>query len=146
MAVQIYVRGNLGQNFNLRPVQIANRDEASMVLNFSVASPTFKRQNDGTYEQVHTEWIECEYWNRRASHLHKILAKGMPVFIIGEERYENYINKDGVEVHARRVRVDDVFIDLNERIESITMRAKREAVIPDTSVETVSDTEIGNEA
>lgn len=125
MAVQCFIRGNLGQNFNLRPVQSVERDEASMVLNFSVASPVFKRNHDGKMEVVDTEWIECEYWNRRASHFHKIFQKGMPVFLIGEERYETYVNKDGVEVRVRKVRAADVYLDLTERVEAISLRAPK---------------------
>ena len=93
MSIFSTARGNLGQNFSLRTI---NRDgEPSTVLNFSVASTRYKRQKtaDGgsRYEPVGpAEWIECEYWNRQAPHLEKVLTKGMPVVVEGEELIEFY--------------------------------------------------------
>lgn len=126
MSVIIEVRGNLGQSFDLRAVNTV-RNEASMVLNFSVASQNFKRKADGSgFETVgDPEWIECEYWNRGAAHLRVLLRKGMPVFLRGEERIETYTNKDGVEVRVRKLRVNDLFIIPSERIEQVVMREKR---------------------
>lgn len=126
MSVQLSVRGNLGAEFNLRPVVSSVNDEASLVLNFSIASPNFKRNAEGKKEVVSTEWISCEYWNRDATHLHKILQVGMPVFLTGEERYETYTNRDGIEVRVRKLRVQDLFIVPTERVEAIKLRPRRE--------------------
>ncbi|ATD64983.1 single-stranded DNA-binding protein [Neisseria weixii] len=126
MTVQLSVRGNLGKDFDLRAVTNPNNNEPNMVLNFSVASPTFKRNSEGKLEVVSTEWINCEYWNRDASHLHKILKTGMPVCLEGEERFEIYTNRDNVEVRARSLRVKNLFIVPNERIEGIALRPARD--------------------
>lgn len=126
MAVFSRVRGNLGQDFKLRPVTNPNRNEPSMVLNFSVASPNFKRNAEGKLEVVSTDWINCEYWNRNADHLHKILQKGMPVLIEGEEYFETYTNRNGEEVKDRRLRVSDLFIVPTDRIEGINLRPARD--------------------
>lgn len=125
MSVQLFVRGNLGAEFNLRPVASPKNDEASIVLNFS--------------EVVSTEWISCEYWNRDAAHLHKILQVGMPVFVTGEERYESYTNRDGIEVRVRKLRVQDVFIVPTERVEAIKLRPKREQSQDNNHVEDADD-------
>ncbi|HID8640773.1 TPA: single-stranded DNA-binding protein [Neisseria meningitidis] len=134
MSVQLSVRGNLGAEFNLRPVASPKNDEASIVLNFSVASPNFKRNAEGKSEVVSTEWISCEYWNRDAAHLHKILQVGMPVFVTGEERYETYTNRDGIEVRVR-----NVFIVPTERVEAIKLRPKREQSQDNNHVEDADD-------
>lgn len=126
MSVQLSVRGNLGKDFSLRPVSNPSNSEPSMVLNFSVASPNLKRNAEGKWETVSTEWINCEYWNREAAHLHKILKTGMPVFLEGDERFENYTNRDGIEVRTRILRVKNLFIVPNERIEGISLRPARD--------------------
>lgn len=129
MSVEIKVRGNLGQNLNLRAVNNPARSEPNLVLNFSIASQQFKRKADGSgFEPVgDVEWLECEYWNRNASHLHKILQKGMPIVAIGEERMETYQDKNGATVRVRKLRVEELYIVPSDRIESIVMRAaKRE--------------------
>lgn len=139
MAVRLFVRGNLGQNFDLKPIQTANDQSPAMVLNFSVAAPFFKRNSEGKNEIIHTEWIECEYWNRRATHLYKVLKKGMPVLLVGDERHESYTNSSGQEVHVRKLRVEEIYIEPSERIESITLRPPRSpsqegAMVADDSV------------
>ena len=111
MSISIVVRGNLGQSFELKEINRSD-GEASTVLNFSIASNRFKRQKvDGQDRYVAagpTEWLECEYWNRRATHLHSLLVKGMPVVVEGEELSEN------------------IYLNLNsERIASITLNPSR---------------------
>lgn len=126
MAVFSRVRGNLGQDFRLRPVTNPNTNEPSMVLNFSIASPNFKRNTEGKLEVTSTEWINCEYWNRNVEHLHRILQKGMPVLIEGEEYIETYTNRNGEEVKSRKLRVAEIFIVPTERVEGITLRPARD--------------------
>lgn len=93
MSIQLTVRGNLGQNCELKEIK-RNDGETGFVLNFSVASTRYKRQNiDGQDRYVPdgpVEWIDCEIWGRQAQNLSKVLAKGMPVVIEGEERIEFY--------------------------------------------------------
>lgn len=91
---------------------------------------------------VSTEWISCEYWNRDAAHLHKILQVGMPVYVTGEERYETYTNRDGIEVRVRKLRVQDVFIVPTERVEAIKLRPKREQSQDSNHAEADADDDI----
>ena len=128
MSISIIVRGNLGQSFELKEINRSD-GEASTVLNFSIASNRFKRQKvDGQDRYVAagpTEWLECEYWNRRATHLHNLLAKGMPVVVEGEELSETY-EKDGQTIKTRKIRVENIYLNLNsERIASITLNPSR---------------------
>ena len=126
MTALVRVRGNLGQDFRLSPVNSPSREEPFMVLNFSIASPVFRRNAEGKREIVATEWFSCEYWKPDADHLHKILQKGMPALVEGEEYLETYTNRNGEEVQDRRIRVSDIFIVASERIEGISLRPKRE--------------------
>ena len=128
MSISIIVRGNLGQSFELKEINRSD-GEASTVLNFSIASNRFKRQKvDGQDRYVQagpTEWLECEYWNRRAAHLHGLLAKGMPVVVEGEELSDSY-EKDGQTVKTRKIRVESLYLNLgSERIASITLKQPR---------------------
>ena len=128
MSISIIVRGNLGQSFELKEINRSD-GEASTVLNFSIASNRFKRQKvDGQDRYVQagpTEWLECEYWNRRAAHLHGLLAKGMPVVVEGEELSDSY-EKDGQTVKTRKIRVENLSLNLgSERIASITLKQPR---------------------
>ena len=128
MSISIIVRGNLGQSFELKEINRSD-GEASTVLNFSIASNRFKRQKvDGQDRYVQagpTEWLECEYWNRRAVHLHGLLAKGMPVVVEGEELSDSY-EKDGQTVKTRKIRVENLYLNLgSERIASITLKQPR---------------------
>ncbi len=128
MSISIVVRGNLGQSFELKEINRSD-GEASTVLNFSIASNRFKRQKvDGQDRYVAagpTEWLECEYWNRRAAHLHSLLVKGMPVVVEGEELSETY-EKDGQTIKTRKIRVENIYLNLNsERIASITLNPSR---------------------
>lgn len=128
MSISIVVRGNLGQSFELKEINRSD-GEASTVLNFSIASNRFKRQRvDGQDRYVPagpTEWLECEYWNRRATHLHSLLVKGMPVVVESEELSETY-EKDGQTIKTRKIRVENIYLNLNsERIASITLNPPR---------------------
>lgn len=128
MSISIVVRGNLGQSFELKEINRSD-GEASTVLNFSIASNRFKRQRvDGQDRYVPagpTEWLECEYWNRRATHLHSLLVKGMPVVVEGEELSETY-EKDGQTIKTRKIRVENLYLNLSsERITAVTLKPPR---------------------
>ena len=130
MSIQLSVRGNLGQNCELKEIK-RNDGETGFVLNFSVASTRYKRQNiDGQDRYVpdgQVEWIDCEIWGRQAQNLSKVLAKGMPVVIEGEERIEFY-EKDGQKIKVRKLRVENIYLNLaSERIDNIVLKPPRAA-------------------
>ncbi len=147
MTVQIQANGNVGDRINLKPVMAPGAQEPSMVLNFSIASAVFKsiKQADGTFkkEAVSTEWLECEYWNRNADHLSRLLKKGMPVFVTGEERIERWTNANNEEQVTRRVRVEAIYIVPNTRIVDISLRPPKArdetTAIPDADIASDED-------
>lgn len=127
MSIQLIINGNLGQSFELKSIPNSNNpNEPYKVLNFSIASSQYRKKADGSYETISTEWVECEYWGRDATHAHGILQKGMPVILIGEEKIEQYTNKNGESVRARKMRVEKIGIIPNERITSIAMRQRKD--------------------
>ena len=148
MTVQIQANGNVGDRINLKPILAPGAQEPSMVLNFSIASTVFKpvKQTDGTYkkEPVSTEWLECEYWNRNADHLSRLLKKGMPVYVTGEERIERWTNANNEEQVTRRVRVEAIYIVPNARIVDISLRPPktRDETIAASDADVASDEDI----
>lgn len=127
MSIDLKIRGNLGQNITLKKIQRSGGEEAT-VLNFSIASTEYRPDNSSgerRYVAGHTEWVECEYWERRAEHLAGILVKGLPVTITGRESIGSY-EKDGVVHRTRKIRVEDIYLNLDStRIESVTLRPPR---------------------
>lgn len=134
MSIRLQVRGNLGQSFELRSVPNQNNpNEPYQVLNFSVASSQYRKKPDGSYETISTEWLECEYWNRDAAHVHSLLKKGMPVILIGEEKIDSFTNRNNELVKVRKLRVEEIGIIPNDRITEITMRPRKENQSDDDS-------------
>lgn len=141
MTVLVEITGNLGQTITLKPNLNKETGKQSLVLNFSVASTSFKpeKQADGTYAKVPigTEWLECEYWNRNADHLHKVLGKGMPVLIQGEETLDRWTRPDtGEEVRTRRVRVTNIYLRLTPRVTAIVLAPAKENTSQNSSTGT----------
>ena len=139
MAIELTVRGNLGQNIAYK--EILRNGEQSAVVNFSIASTDYRNEIIDGQEQLvagKTEWLECEYWNRQAQKLSTVLQKGMPVTVTGREIVYTYTNKDGLEVTARKIRVDRIYLILeSSRIEAVTLRPPRQA--DNTAAATSSD-------
>ncbi|MBQ9619611.1 MAG: single-stranded DNA-binding protein [Neisseriaceae bacterium] len=131
MSISINVSGNVGQNPTYKSI---NRSDGSVgeVCNFSVGSNDYKRISDEagnvSYEQVgETTWVECEFWGKQAQHLAKVIQKGMPVIVSGNEYYSTY-EKDGQKVIARHLRVENVSLNLmSSRIEQITLKPAKQA-------------------
>ena len=131
MSISINVSGNVGQNPTYKSI---NRSDGSVgeVCNFSVGSNDYKRISDEagnvSYEQVgETTWVECEFWGKQAQHLAKVIQKGMPVIVSGNEYYSTY-EKDGQKVIALHLRVENVSLNLmSSRIEQITLKPAKQA-------------------
>ena len=126
MSIQNKISGNIGQSPTYKSIQRSDGTTGE-VVNFSVGSSDYKRITDDagnvSYEQVgETIWIECEYWGKQAQHLAKIMQKGMPVMVSGNEYLSTY-EKDGQKVVARHLRVEEVALNLmSNRIEQITLK------------------------
>ena len=131
MSISVNISGNVGQNPTYKSI---NRPDGSVgeVCNFSVGSNDYKRISDEagnvSYEQVgETTWVECEFWGKQAQHLAKVIQKGMPVIVSGNEYYSTY-EKDGQKVIARHLRVENVSLNLmSSRIEQITLKPAKQA-------------------
>ena len=128
MAIELTVRGNLGQNIAYK--EILRNGEQSTVVNFSIASTDYRNEIVDGKEQLvpgKTEWLECEYWNRQAQQLGAVLQKGMPVTVTGREIVYSYIDKDGREVATSKIRVERIYLNLeSSRIEAVTLRPPRQ--------------------
>lgn len=127
MSIDLTIRGNLGQNITLKKIKRPNGEDAT-VLNFSIASTEYRQDNSSgerCYVAGATEWVECEYWDRKAEHLANLLVKGMPVTLTGRESIGSY-EKEGVLQRTRKIRVDNVYLNLDSsRIESVSLRPPR---------------------
>jgi len=127
MSIDLTIRGNLGQNITLKKIKRPNGEDAT-VLNFSIASTEYRQDNSSgerRYVAGATEWVECEYWDRKAEHLANLLVKGMPVTLTGRESIGSY-EKEGVLQRTRKIRVDNVYLNLDSsRIESVSLRPPR---------------------
>lgn len=127
MSIDLTIRGNIGQNIALKKIPRSDGSTGT-VLNFSIASPQYRPDNSSgerRYVTDHTEWVECEYWERQAEHLVGILTKGMPVTLTGREIIGSY-EKEGVVHRTRKIRVENIYLNLDSsRIESVALRPPR---------------------
>lgn len=85
--------GNLGQDPELRSTQ-----GGKSVLTLQLA--TSERYLDASKTwQERTEWHRVIVWEKRAEGLHKILRKGMRIYVEGSIRTSSY-EKDGVKRYS----------------------------------------------
>jgi len=98
---EIIITGNLGQDSEPKYTP-----SGSPKLTFSVADKKSKRKDDGSWEDVSTQWFRCEWWGSMAEHFAADLLKGVRVKVYGtyhdrsyEQNGEQRISKD-VKVSA----------------------------------------------
>jgi single-strand DNA-binding protein len=94
--------GNLGADPELRFTQ-----SGTAVLNLRMACNERFKDKDGEWKD-RTEWVNVVVWDKRASALAKILAKGSGIFVEGSLRTSSFEGRDGqkrykTEVNARNV-------------------------------------------
>lgn len=101
---EIIITGNLGQDSKLRYTP-----SGSPVLNFSVADKKSKRQDDGTFKDLSTQWFSCEWWGSMAEHFANDLLKGVRVKVYGTYHDRPY-EQDGQQRISKDVKVSAVEI------------------------------------
>ncbi len=134
MSTQQTIVGTMGNPPTFKAVPITkgkNAGKTSTVIEFSVRSEISSKQDDGSYKTLSQDWKNCEYWTPYAEHLAKILPKGTPVIVIGTEFVTEY-EKDGNTHTSRRIRVERLALNLNNRVESIQLKPAKSASSEET--------------
>jgi single-strand DNA-binding protein len=101
--------GNVGKDSELRFTP-----SGAAVLNFSVADSKSKKLDNGEWETISEQWMNCTIWRELAEFYADKLLKGTRVTVYGEFYSRKYDAKDGtqgvsldvnvkgVEVHPKR--------------------------------------------
>lgn len=110
---RVILVGNLGRDPELRYTP-----QGTPVCSFSMA--TNERRKDKTGEmQDHTTWFRVTLWGRQGEAASQYLTKGMPVYIEGRLRVEEWTDRDGKPRHTLEVHGTDMqFIGGGDRSES----------------------------
>ena len=125
MSVKTTISGNVGKTPKLSKVTLKDGSSKD-VCSFSVASSDYRRVGDD-FEQIgETAWVECNLWGDKASHLIKVLQKGMPVIVTGAETLRK--NEDNGQVYINRImNVEQIGLNLlSPRVEEIKLRPAKE--------------------
>lgn len=67
------------------------------ILKFSVASSRSKKNDDGTWEDTATTWLNVSIWREEAQRLAEILTKGAQIAYSGELHARQYDRSDGTK-------------------------------------------------
>lgn len=99
---KVILVGNLGRDPELRYTP-----QGTPVASFSMA--TNERRKDKTGEmQDQTTWFRVTLWGRQAETASQYLTKGMPIFIEGRLRVEEWTDRDGKPRHTLEVHATDM--------------------------------------
>lgn len=94
---KVILVGNLGRDPELRYT-----GQGTPVCSFSIATNERRKDRNGEL-QDRTTWFRVTLWNQRAETASQYLAKGMPVYIEGRLRVEEYVDRDGKPRHSLEV-------------------------------------------
>lgn len=84
----------------------------SEIYNFSLATTEDKKQADGSYEKLRTNWISCKiYVDFENQHLAKKLVVGKRVGVIGFAKVFPFINKKNEAEAGIKLTVKNIFTD-----------------------------------
>lgn len=84
----------------------------SEIYNFSLATTEDKKQADGSYEKLRTNWISCKiYVTFENNHLAKKLVVGKRVGVIGFAKVFPFINKKNEAEAGIKLTVKNIFTD-----------------------------------
>lgn len=122
MAAIITVTGNVG-SVVFKRINKKNGEQGS-VMELSLASNHTKKEGTGDnakYTVLSTDWYNCELWGNNAEHLSKVIQKGAPLRVEGWEEISTY-EKDGETQVSRKILINRIYLSLNSRIESITLK------------------------
>jgi single-strand DNA-binding protein len=96
--------GRVGADAELRTTQSGEK-----VLNFRVANDI------GFGDRKTTQWVDCQYWGKRAEAVSSYVRKGDKITVSGEVKLEEFQRRDGTPGSKLAVRVND--LDLAARSE-----------------------------
>ena len=94
---KVILIGNLGRDPELRYTA-----QGTPVCSFSIATNERRKDRNGEM-QDHTTWFRVTLWQKRAETASQYLTKGMPVYIEGRLRVEEYSDRDGKVRHSLEV-------------------------------------------
>lgn len=84
----------------------------SEIYNFSLATTEDKKNQDGSYEKLRTNWISCKiYVDFENQHLAKKLVVGKRVGVIGFAKVFPFINKKNEAEAGIKLTVKNIFTD-----------------------------------
>lgn len=102
--IEVTLRGNLGAD-----AEVALTKNGTEVIELSVACGVTKRLDDGSFEDVRTDWVRVSVWGWLIPAI-KELRKGTRVEVAGKLKPHAYINKAGEAVADLRVTARSVLI------------------------------------
>ncbi len=101
----MYVTGLIG-----RYSQEFSKDKE--IYDFTLATTEDKKQADGSYEKIRTNWISCKiYVDFENQHLAKKLVVGKRVGVIGFAKVFPYFNKKNEAESGIRLTVKNIYAD-----------------------------------
>jgi len=102
---EIKFTGNVGKDAELRWTP-----SGRAVLNFSVADSKSKKLENGEWETLAEQWMNCAIWGDLAEFFAEKLKKGSRVTVYGEFYSRKYEAKDGTQGVSLDVNVKGVDI------------------------------------
>ena len=97
--------GNLGRDAELKYTK-----SGSPVMSFSVADSKSKKLDNGEWETLAEQWLECTIWGSLAEHYDGKLTRGSRVTVYGDFMSRKYEAKDGSKGTSLDVNVKGVDI------------------------------------
>lgn len=97
--------GNIGRDAELKYTK-----SGSPVMSFSVADSRSRKLDNGQWETLAEQWLECTIWGSLAEHYDGKLLKGSRVTIYGDFMSRKYEAKDGSKGTSLDVNVKGVDI------------------------------------
>ncbi len=125
------VDGNIGDAPEFKKVPVKNEDRS--VIKFRMFHGRYRR-NEITkeYEQIGGFWITVQLWGGMADEALRVLRKGMSVHVVGDLIENVWENEKKEKVFDWLLNAESFYLK-SSRIESITMKPKREKLEPESS-------------
>jgi single-strand DNA-binding protein len=95
--------GNLGKDAELKYTR-----NGSPVMSFSVADSKSRKLDNGQYETLAEQWLDCTIWGSLAEFYDGKLTKGTRVTVYGDFMSRKYDKKDGTQGVSLDVNVKGV--------------------------------------
>ncbi|WIG61077.1 MAG: Single-stranded DNA-binding protein [Ktedonobacterales bacterium] len=102
MLNKIMLIGNLGQD-----PEMSYTPSGKAITKFSLAVNRNTRDRETNEQRKETTWFRIVAWEQKAEFCNQYLHKGSRVFIEGRMTSRKYTNKDGIEVTAWEVLVEN---------------------------------------